>query len=103
MTDADARLKALFAEDEPPARDPLFTTEVMAAIARRAFYLDVAMLSGVTVLGGLVLWACWPVLSLFAQAAGPQLTPIAAGLTLAATAVILLERRVTEAVGLKHG
>ena len=63
MTDADDRLRALFAQDEPPARDPAFSSAVMAEIARRAFLAEMATLSGVTALGGLVLWAVWPVVA----------------------------------------
>ena len=43
----DAHLKALFAEDQPPARDPAFSAAVMAAGVRRRFLWDVARLSGV--------------------------------------------------------
>ena len=39
--DADDRLKTLFAQDEPPARDPAFSAAVMAEIARRRFLDDV--------------------------------------------------------------
>lgn len=102
MTDADDRLKALFGEDELPARDPVFTTAVMETIARRRFYLEVARLSGVTALGGLVLWAVWPVLTPILADLVPGLSPVMACLTLAVTAVVLLDGRVTAAAGVKH-
>ena len=97
MTDADDRLKVLFAMDEPPARDPAFSTAVMAEIARRRFLVDVAMLSGVSLLGALVMWAAWPALAPLLMTLGRDLSPVMACLTLAATAVILLEGRVTSA------
>ena len=52
MTQADDRLKALFALDEPPARDPAFSTAVMEQVMRRRFQEDVALLCGVSVVGG---------------------------------------------------
>jgi len=36
----DDRLKALFAYDEPPARDPAFSAAVMEKIMRRRFLAD---------------------------------------------------------------
>lgn len=102
MTDADDQLKALFAMDEPPARDPAFTTAVMGEIARRRFLMDVAMLSGVTLLGSLVFWAAWPALAPLLTTLGRGLSPVMACLTLAATAVILLDGRVTSATAVKH-
>ena len=95
--DADLRLKALFAGDEPPARDPIFAAAVMARVERRRFILDVAYLTGATALGGLVLWALWPALSPLLVDAGPTLAPAAAALTLAAVTLFLLEGRVTAA------
>lgn len=35
MDEADDRLRALFAQDQPPARDPHFETAVMEAVMRR--------------------------------------------------------------------
>jgi hypothetical protein len=93
MTDADKtdadRLKALFAQDEPPARDPLFTAAVMQEIARRRFYVDVALLAGATLIGGLILWAVGPSLSPVLLNLAQALAPAAACLTLAAIVVML--------------
>ena len=69
----DDRLKALFAYDEPPARDPAFSSAVIEELMRRRFLADVAMLSGVSALGGTALWALWPSLQ-------PAVLSIAAGL-----------------------
>ena len=52
MTDADDQLEGAVREDEPPVRDPAFSAAVMAEVARRRFLMDVAMLSGVTPMGG---------------------------------------------------
>lgn len=93
MTEADARLRALFAQDEPPARDPAFSTAVMEKVARRRFAVDIARLAGATALGGLVLWAVWPALAPILAGLGPDLMPVAACLTLAAGAVLLAEGR----------
>jgi hypothetical protein len=95
MTEADVRLKDLFAEDAPLARDPAFSAAVMEKIVRRRFVVDVARLSGVTALGGLVLWAVWPALAPIMADLGPGLMPVAACVTLAVTAILVIEGRVT--------
>jgi hypothetical protein len=94
----DAHLKSLFAEDEPPARDPAFSAAVMEKVARRRLLLDVAQLTGVTALGGLVLWAVRPALQPLMVDAGAGLAPVAAAVTLAVTVMLLLDGRVTVAV-----
>src|SRR6478672_7702531 len=81
---ADDRLKVLFAQDEPPARDLTFSTAVMAEIARRRFLQDVALLTGATMIGGMVLWLLWPSLSPVVTQLSQGLAPVAACLTLAA-------------------
>ncbi|MBL8552971.1 MAG: hypothetical protein JNL41_01745 [Phenylobacterium sp.] len=91
----DAHLKALFAQDEPPARDPAFSAAVMEAVARRRFVLDVAWLSGAALIGGLLLWALWPVLHPLLAQTGDQFGPVAACVTLALVAVMLVDGRVT--------
>lgn len=93
MTDADDRLKALFAQDEPPARDPAFSTAVMEEIARRRFLADVALLGAAAAAGGFVLWALWPTLSPMLTTLSQGLVPVVACLTLAATAVAVLDGR----------
>lgn len=93
MTEADARLKALFAEDEPPARDPAFSTAVMAEVARRRFVADVGLLAIVAAAGGFVLWAAWPTLSPLLTTTSAGLVPVMACLTLAVTAVAVLDGR----------
>ena len=91
--DADARLKALFAGDEPPARDPAFSTAVMAEVARRRFLGDMALLAAATAAGGFVLWALWPTLSPLLTTVSQGLVPVVACLTLAVAAVAILDGR----------
>ena len=62
MTQADDRLKALFALDEPASRDPVFSTAVMEKLMRRRFQEDVALLSGLSLVGGGAFWLLWPTL-----------------------------------------
>ncbi len=103
MTDSDGRLHRLFAEDEPPVNDPAFTMAVMAGVARRRFLFDLGVLFVVASLGGAVLWSAWPVLAQHFVPLAAGLSPVVACLSLAITAVVLLEGRVTAASGLKHG
>ncbi|MBW8814371.1 MAG: hypothetical protein JF588_13165 [Caulobacterales bacterium] len=93
MTDADARLRALFAEDEPPARDPAFVAAVAHRLERRRLAQDVAWLAAAAAVGGLVLWALWPGLQPLLAAAGQNLAPVAGALALAGAVVALLEGR----------
>jgi len=99
---ADDRLKALFARDEPPARDLTFSTAVMAEIARRRFMQDVALLSGATLIGGMVLWLLWPSLTPVVTELSQGLAPVAACLTLAAIVITLAGGRPGAALGLEH-
>ncbi|MEW5686941.1 MAG: hypothetical protein AB1942_18640 [Pseudomonadota bacterium] len=91
MTKADDRLAALFAEDAPPARDPAFTAEVMAAVARRRLWSDLAGLAVAALIGGLVIWALWPLLGPAIVAASAGLAPIAAALTVALLAWLVAD------------
>jgi hypothetical protein len=59
MTEADARLKGLFAMDEPPARDAGFQATVMEQVLRRRFLEDVVMLCVASLAGAAVLWLFW--------------------------------------------
>jgi len=42
MSDADDRLKALFALDEPPVRDPGFVLQTAQLIQKRRLWLELA-------------------------------------------------------------
>ena len=98
----DDRLKALFAYDEPPARDPAFSSAVMEKVMRRRFLADVAALSGVSALSGTALWALWPSLQPVVVAVAQGLAPavVAAALALAA-GVVLSGWRPTAFLGLE--
>jgi hypothetical protein len=84
---ADDRLKALFAEDEPPVRDPAFSAAVIERMARRRCLQDMALLAGVSAVGGMALWGFWP---LFQPALGQlsgELAPAAVALVVALSAL----------------
>jgi hypothetical protein len=96
----DDRLKALFAYDEPPARDPAFSSAVMEKLMRRRFLADVAMLSGVSALGGTALWALWPSLQPAVVAISQGLAPaIVAGALALGAAVVFSGRRPAALLG----
>lgn len=90
MDEADDRLRALFAQDEPPARDPRFQAAVMEAVIRRELRADMAVLAGAAAVGALALWALWPVLHPAIVALSHELAPAAAALAAAAGAVLIL-------------
>jgi hypothetical protein len=90
MGEADDRLRALFAEQEPPARDALFQAAVMEAVMRRELKADMALLAGAAAVGALALWALWPALHPALVALSRELAPAAAALAAAAAAVIVL-------------
>lgn len=82
MTQADDRLKVLFSQDEPAARDAVFSTAVMEKVMRRRFQEDVALLSGVSVVGGAAFWLVWPIFQ-------PALVAVSQGLAPALGAIVL--------------
>jgi hypothetical protein len=100
MTEADLRLKGLFALDEPPPRDAVFSTAVMEKVMRRRFQEDVALLSVASAVGGGALWAVWPTLQPALVAVSQGLAPALGALALAACAAIILGGRARSALGL---
>ncbi len=100
MTQADDRLRALLCEDQPPARDPGFSTAVMEKVMRRRFREDVAMLSGVSVAGGGALWLVWPTLQPALVAVSQGLAPALGAIALAFCAAMILGGRPASALGL---
>ena len=101
MTQADDRLKALFAQDEPEVRDPVFATAVMEKVMRRRFQEDVAMLSGVSLVGGGVFWLVWPTIQPALVALSQGLAPALGAAAVAACALAIIGGRPAAAVGLE--
>jgi hypothetical protein len=100
MTQADDRLKALFAQDEPAARDAVFSTTVMEKVMRRRFQEDVAMLSTVSSVGAAALWFVWPMLQALV-AVSQGLAPALGAVALAACVVLVVSARPDRALGLE--
>ena len=90
---ADDRLKALFAADEPPPRDPAFSAAVMETLVRRRFQEDVLVLSGATAVGGVSLWALWPTLQPVLVTLSQGFAPALGAIGLGACAWIVLGGR----------
>lgn len=86
----DDRLKALFSDSEPPARDPAFLAAVNERLVRRRWLQDMAFLGGVSVVGAIALWAVWPVIEPALLAVSDRLAPAAWALALAFAAVAIL-------------
>ncbi|MFL5295903.1 MAG: hypothetical protein ACJ798_05925 [Phenylobacterium sp.] len=99
MTQADDRLKALFALDEPPARDPAFSTAVLERMMRRRFQEEVLMLCGVTILGAVGLWVIWPVLEPALVTLSQGFAPALGAVALGVCAWIVLGGRPAAAIG----
>jgi hypothetical protein len=87
MTTADDRLKALFAEDEPPARDPAFSAAVMERMARRRWLQDLGLLAGVSAVGGVALWGFWPLIHPALTSVSGELAPAVVALVVALSAL----------------
>lgn len=86
MTDADLKLRALLAVEEPPARDAAFSLAVMEKIARRRFWAELWLGAPVALAACVALWALSPILT---QAAVDWIGPFAEGAVLPVLAVVL--------------
>jgi hypothetical protein len=93
MPPADERLSALFALDEPPLRDPAFSTLVMERVMRRRFQEEVAWLSVLAIAGGGLLWVLWPVLQPMLVALSRGFAPALGAIALGVCAWIVLGGR----------
>lgn len=83
----DQKLAALFADQAPPARDAVFSAEVMQRVARRRAWARVGAAAPWAAVAGLLAWALQPVL-------GPSVADLADSLVLPAailggTAILL--------------
>jgi hypothetical protein len=93
MDKADERLKALFALDEPPQRDPAFSASVIERLARREYLEDMALLAGASLVGAGALWATWPSLQPALVTISQGLAPATAALAIVACAWAVLSGR----------
>jgi len=84
---ADDRLKALFAQDEPAARDPAFSAAVIERMARRRCLQDMGLLAGMSAVGGMALWGFWPLIHPALGQLSGQLAPAAIALVVALSAL----------------
>lgn len=91
MTQADDRLRALFAAEQPPARDPAFCADTMARVARRRFQQDLALLGLTGLVAATILWAVWPVIAPALRVLSQGLVPAMGALGLAGCGLLMLE------------
>ena len=86
MSDSDDTLKALFALDQPPQRDPAFMLELAHRMHQRRLWLDLAGSIPWFVAASAILWVMTPWLQMIGRpaAAGLAMLAPAAGLALGA-------------------
>jgi hypothetical protein len=92
-------LDALFALDQPPARDAAFTTAVMEQLMRRRFLEEVVVLLALSVAGGVVFSILWPALQPMLVALSQGFAPALAALAFGVCAWITLGGRLSAAPG----
>lgn len=100
MTQADDRLKALFALDEPPAQDLVFSAAVMEQVMRERLRDEVALLCAVSVVAAGVLWLIWPTLQPALVSLSQWLAPALGAIGVACCAAMILGARPAAALGL---
>jgi hypothetical protein len=93
MTTSDDRLKALFAADLPPARDPAFQANVLAALVRHRFLGELGLISATSLLGGAALGVLWPTLGPVLARLGQDLAPAAIAMGIAVSILALASDR----------
>ena len=86
---ADQKLKALFADDLPPARDIVFQELVLQALDRRIFWQEISILAAACGSGVALLWFALPSIEPLAIGLGRLVTP---GLTMLVLGVLLLSQ-----------
>jgi hypothetical protein len=100
MTQADDRLKALFALDEPPPVDTGFSVAVIEQVMRQRLREELALLSAVSVVAAGVLWLVWPTLLPALVAISQGLFPALGAIAVAFCAAMILGGRPAAALGL---
>jgi hypothetical protein len=90
MTPED-RLSAFLKADASPVRDVVFETQVMRRVAGRELATTLMTAAVMALAGGVVLWACAPMLSAVVEPLARMLAPVAAGLGIAVTVVLLAQ------------
>jgi hypothetical protein len=94
MSDADDRLKALFAADAPPARDPVFTLDVVRRMQRRRLWLELIGRVPWVIAASAILWVTTPWLQAASRPAAALLGMIAPAAGVAVGALLLASPRV---------
>lgn len=85
---AEQRLSAFLQEARPPQQDPVFTAEVLRAVARRELKAQLAASAVIAIAAAVGLWACAPILNAVIEPMALTLPPVAALLTLTAVFVL---------------
>jgi hypothetical protein len=93
MSDADDRLKALFAAEAPPAHDPAFVLETARLIQRRRFWMELAAGVPWLIATSAILWAATPWLEAISRPAASLMTLIAPAVAVAIGAVLVASPR----------
>jgi hypothetical protein len=93
MSEADERLKGLFALDQPPPRDAAFVLETAKRIQKRLFWLELLAGAPWAVAASAILWAFAPVLEDVGRPMATLLAASTPAAVLAATAFFVLSPR----------
>ena len=89
MRSPDERLKAIFAADQPSARDPAFVLAVLEAAEKRRLRVELVLQGLAATIAGALLWAAAPSLAGVAAQAAPLVAPVAAAVSVAITLALL--------------
>jgi len=93
MSDADDRLKALFAADAPPARDPAFVLEVAHRMQQRRLWLELIGRVPWVIAASAILWVMTPWLQSASRPAATLLGMVAPAAGVAIGALLLASPR----------
>jgi hypothetical protein len=93
MSDADAKLQALFALDDPPAQDPLFVLETARRIQQRRFWWELAAGLPWMIAASAILWVAAPWVQAMSRPAAVLLAALTPAAVLGAAAVFIASPR----------